>query len=405
MKKFVKLSLVAAVAVAGLTTANAKPLEEAIKGVDISGTVAYQYNDRSSKDIRNSNFTSHSYKAAVTLKANATDDITVVTKTIIGGGNTLTASGSSVSATTSSNDMAGIAAEGSDVQASFGLSQANFVYTGIANTTFIAGKQAVPSPFAVQADATGDEDTGNGLTAVVNAGPVTIAGTYLQNTNFTSATGANLDVSGQALYGLGVMANVGPVALDGWYLRLAEANDNSDDGAKAYTLGVSGKVNVVSFYARYSALNSDIANIDTGKLFKLGAKAKIGIVGFGVDYGMTNDVNGTATGVNITGDSDADVGFQGWGVDLANRDDAQMYKLNVNVDVTSNINLSVNYNDLSVDSAANSDQSEWVFQATHKVAKNFSYYVRLGQVDKDGTDANGNSDKGSRGRLNIVYSF
>ncbi len=48
MKKFVKLSLVAAVAVAGLTTANAKPLEEAIKGVDVSGTVAYQYNDRSS---------------------------------------------------------------------------------------------------------------------------------------------------------------------------------------------------------------------------------------------------------------------------------------------------------------------------------------------------------------------
>ncbi|WP_428026301.1 major outer membrane protein [Arcobacter sp.] len=403
MKKFVKLSLVAAVAVAGLTTANAKPLEEAIKGVDVSGTVAYQYNDRSNDDQTDgNNYTKHLYKAAITLKANATDDITVVTKTIIGGGNTLAKdpNSNSVAATTSSNDMAAISAGGSDAQASFGLSQANFVYTGIANTTFIAGKQAVPSPFAVQADATGDEDTGNGLTAVVNAGPVTIAGTYLQNTNFTSATGANLDVSGQALYGLGVMGNVGPVSLDGWYLRLDEKNDNTDDGAKAYTLGVSGKVNVVSFYARYSALNSDINGIDTGKLFKLGAKAKIGIVGFGVDYGMTNDVNGTATGVNITGDSDADVGFQGWGVDLANRDDAQMYKLNVNVDVTSNINLSVNYNDLSVDSAANSDENEWVFQATHKVAKNFSYYVRLGQVDKDSL-----TDKGSRGRLNIVYSF
>ncbi len=396
MKKFVKLSLVAAVAVAGLTTANAKPLEEAIKGVDISGTVAYQYNDRSSDnttvdangDNLHPNITRNSYKAAITLKANATDDITVVTKTIIGGG-------------TAANDMVNVDAGGSDAQATFGLSQANFVYTGIANTTFIAGKQAVPSPFAVQADATGDEDTGNGLTAVVNAGPVTVAGTYLQNTNFTSATGAGLDVSGQALYGLGVMGNVGPVSLDGWYLRLAEKNDNSDDGAKAYTLGVSGKVNVVSFYARYSALNSDIANVDTGKLFKLGAKAKIGIVGFGVDYGMTNDVSSAiVTGVNITGDSDADVGFQGWGVDLANRDDADMYKLNVNVDVTSNINLSVNYNDLSVDSAANSDEKEWVFQATHKVAKNFSYYVRLGQVDKDS-----DTDSGKRGRLNIVYSF
>ncbi|WP_428023637.1 major outer membrane protein [Arcobacter sp.] len=401
MKKFVKLSLVAAVAVAGLTTANAKPLEEAIKGVDVSGTVAYQYNDRSSDNTTldangknlHPNVTSHSYKAAITLKANATDDITVVTKTIIGGGNTLAnnPSNNSVGATGSTNDMATISAGGSDAQASFGLSQANFVYTGIANTTFIAGKQAVPSPFAVQADATGDEDTGNGLTAVVNAGPVTIAGTYLQNTN--------LATTGQAVAGLGVMGNAGPVALDAWYLDVSEIHDNSDDGAKAYTLGVSGKVSVVSFYARYSALNPDVANVDTAKLFKLGAKAKIGIVGFGVDYGMTNDVN-TTSGVNITGDSDADVGFQGWGVDLGNRDDADMYKLNVNVDVTSNINLSVNYNDLSVDSAANSDESEWVFQATHKVAKNFSYYVRLGQVDKDG-----DTDSGKRGRLNIVYSF
>ncbi len=43
MKKFTKLSLVAAVAVAGLSSANAKPLEEAIKDVDVSGTVTYRY--------------------------------------------------------------------------------------------------------------------------------------------------------------------------------------------------------------------------------------------------------------------------------------------------------------------------------------------------------------------------
>ena len=49
MKKIVKMSLVAAVAVAGLTAANAKPLEEAIKNVDVSGTVVYRYEDRSFK--------------------------------------------------------------------------------------------------------------------------------------------------------------------------------------------------------------------------------------------------------------------------------------------------------------------------------------------------------------------
>jgi ACT domain-containing protein len=50
MKKIAKLSLVAAVAVAGLTTANAQPLEEAIKNVDVSGSVVYRYNDYNGQD-------------------------------------------------------------------------------------------------------------------------------------------------------------------------------------------------------------------------------------------------------------------------------------------------------------------------------------------------------------------
>ena len=41
--KLVKLSLVAALAAGTLTTLNAKPLEEAIRGVDISGFAWYRY--------------------------------------------------------------------------------------------------------------------------------------------------------------------------------------------------------------------------------------------------------------------------------------------------------------------------------------------------------------------------
>jgi ACT domain-containing protein len=51
MKKIAKLSLVAAVAVAGFTTANAQPLEEAIKNVDVSGSVVYRYNDYNDRDL------------------------------------------------------------------------------------------------------------------------------------------------------------------------------------------------------------------------------------------------------------------------------------------------------------------------------------------------------------------
>ncbi len=45
MRKISKISLVAAVAVAGFSTANAQPLEEAIKNVDVSGSVVYRYNN------------------------------------------------------------------------------------------------------------------------------------------------------------------------------------------------------------------------------------------------------------------------------------------------------------------------------------------------------------------------
>ena len=51
--KIAKLSLVAAVAVAGFTTANAQPLEEAIKNVDVSGSVVYRYNDASNDASNN----------------------------------------------------------------------------------------------------------------------------------------------------------------------------------------------------------------------------------------------------------------------------------------------------------------------------------------------------------------
>ena len=60
MRKISKISLVAAVAVAGFSTANAQPLEEAIKNVDVSGSVVYRYDnfhnkEKSSKVILNNN--------------------------------------------------------------------------------------------------------------------------------------------------------------------------------------------------------------------------------------------------------------------------------------------------------------------------------------------------------------
>jgi len=371
MKKFAKLSLVAAMAVAGVS-ASAQPLAEAIKNVDVSGTMVYRYDDRSLDDTAASTFsnsTHNSYKIAVNLKSKINDDLTANTRTVIGSG----------------NGMAVLHTESADGEAGFALTQANFAYTGIANTTIIAGKQAVPSPFAVQADAAGDEDTGTGITAIVNAGAVTVAGTYLNQTN--------LITGGNDIAGLGVMASVGPVGLDAWYLKVLESSAMNDDH-DAYTVGAKAKVAMVSMYGRYSAVAHGASGLDTESLWKVGAKANFGGFGFGVDYGQTNDANVRTTGVNLTGDADAKVNLQGWGLNL-NKNDASLLKINVNTKVAG-FGLSANYNLQEVGSA---DNKEYYGQVSQKIGKNFKYYVRLGQTKPDaGAD-------GTRGRVHVQYSF
>ena len=73
MKKFAKMSLVAAVAVAGLTsTATAGSLEEAVKATDISGYVRYRFN----KDQENKADVKNEAKIVINLKTKVNDNVT-----------------------------------------------------------------------------------------------------------------------------------------------------------------------------------------------------------------------------------------------------------------------------------------------------------------------------------------
>jgi hypothetical protein len=380
MKKIAKLSFVAAVAVAGFTSANATALEEAIKGVDISGTAVYRYDDRSNVGYDQGN----SYKLAVNLKSSINDDLTLNVRTIVGN----------------ATDLVSLKTDTADGNADISVSQVNFAYTGLANTTVIAGKQAVPSPFAVQTDAAGNENTGTGITAITAVGPVTVAGTYLNQTNFGVVTG------GQDIAGLGLMGNAGPVALDAWYVQALETNSADDDGVSLYTLGAKAKVEMVDLMARYSAADAAASGVDTESIWKVGAKTKLGIVTGSLDYGQSNDSSTYTTTKGIIGglhgDADADVNLQAWALNL-NKNDASLIKASLGADIISNVNLSATYADLTVDSDAtgNSDASEYYGQLTYKMGKNFMTYVRMGQVDY----ADSSKDTDSRGRLHVQYTF
>ena len=136
MKKIAKLSLVAAVAVAGLTTANAQPLEEAIKNVDVSGSVVYRYNDYQNNkgtNVTDDDKTDNNYKVGLNLSSKVNDDIKFNSRFLVAApSNTGTGDGGFASLNSSVNGDQNVGVE---------LSHANFAYTGIANTTVVAGKQ------------------------------------------------------------------------------------------------------------------------------------------------------------------------------------------------------------------------------------------------------------------------
>ncbi len=387
MKKFAKMSLVAAVAVAGLsTTSSAKALEEAIKNVDVSGTVVYRYDDRS-YDVKSSDKDTNNYKIGLTLKSKVNDDVTAVTRFIVGGADNGFASLNHVS--------------GGDTQADVSLSNVYFSYTGIANTTVNVGKQGLTTPWTVAVDSDGNEQTGTGILALTNVGPVTLAAAYFNQTNLNESGDVKVGVGNENVITAGAMANIGPVALDGWYLDRDDLYDTFTVGAKANFDFDAVKL---TFGARHTDLDLDNSKADN-TLTQVNAGIKVGIFGANVAYGWTDKEGGLAAE-----DHDAITGFQGWTLNLNNVKDASLLKVAVDAQVLTSLNLSLNYNILDKDKitgdatrAEDLTDKEYYLQATYQMSKNFGGYVKLGKAELE--RANDSDNDGTIGRLQVQYSF
>ncbi len=361
MKKFAKMSLVAAIAVAG-TVASAQPLAEAIKNVDVSGTVVYRYNDINYDDVRESS-TDNNYKVAATLKSKVTDDVTFNSRFIVGGAN---------------GGFAGLDTQNAgDSNVDVELSWANFSYTGIANTTVIVGKQGVATPWTKAVDSDGSEQTGTGIVAMTTMGPVTAAAGYFNQTNFL----ANEDVIVAAL-----MGSFGPVNVKAWYL-------DADNTFDAYFLKVSGKMGPVSAYAQYSDRDTDnAAGNDDINLLKVGVSAKMGIFNAAVTYAKTGE-DGSGI-VNAVSENSA----IGWSTTLSNKVDSDGIWVDLGAQVMPKLHVGLNYDKTEQDNVSNVEHEEYHVQLTYKHAKNLSAYVRVGQGENNTVDYN-------RGRLQVEYKF
>lgn len=409
--KIAKLSLVAAVAVAGLSTANAQPLEEAIKNVDVTGSVVYRYNDNSNDVVGGESAQTNNYKVGLNLSSKVNDDVKFNSRFIVGNPNN---AGFAQLGNTANNTAANLANNTADLadtdtNAEVSLSHAYFGYTGIKNTTVNVGKQGLTTPWTVAIDSDGNEQTGTGILALSTMGPVTLAGAYFNQTNLdesgdaVTVFNANGDEGDEDLATVGVIGVAGPVTLDAWY---ADAQDRFD----SYTVGAKASPEYAGIKfgteARFTSLDSDAVDTDNS-IAKIVLTGDAGLVDAKVAYAMTDKDGGLAAL-----DNDAVTNLLGWSLSANNKKDADYWQAVLGFDILSNLNLSANYGNLQyVDATVATtdiEEEEVYAQLSYKMSKNLNTYARYGTYTKE-TTAQGaatveNNDD-VRGRLQVEYTF
>lgn len=364
--KLIKLSVAAALSVACISSVNAKDLAEAIKNVDVSGTVVYRYNDY--EDGARASEASNNYKIATSLKSKVNDDISMNARTIIGDGTT-----NPVSIKTGSADS----------EAKFALSEVNFSYSGLENATVTVGKQGVATPFTVARDSIGGESTGTGIVASYVLNPITITAGYFNQTNITNLTFNDIST-------IGLMGSFAGINADAWYI---EAKDTTS----AYTVGLNSSYDVANLKLnpsiRYSE-QDDNANNNEISTFKIDLGLTAGIFDAYLGYGKS----GKNGGVALDGYSSATTFDQHWRVGLLTQADSEILFANVGAKITDNVHVALKHSNLDVEAAGNDEQETYV-QAVYNMSSNFVTYVRLGEYKKE------NSQASNGGRLHVQYSF
>ena len=443
MRKISKISLVAAVAVAGFSTANAQPLEQAIKDVEVSGSVVYRYDNAENNRLNAlgqqvGNTTDRNrYKVAMNLSSKVNDYVKFNSRFIAGGAD-------SGWATTGAKKNGNLNSGNGDGNVDLTLSNAYFGLTAIPNTVVNIGKQGLATPYTVAVDANGNEQNGTGILALTTIGAVTAGAGYFNNTNVdkltdingtrgltsgvnstnNAPTGLGLD-AGRDIYVATVQGDLDFVKLEAWYLT----HQNTFD---SYTLAATSKIDLaedakIGLEARYVALNltkdaiiprnnhnGNISSVsvndgrDNG-MFRFAVDGKVNIVNARVAYTKT-DKEGGLTAL----DQDAKNTSLGWNITSNGYADADYWQAALGADILDNLNFTLNYGNLSSDEQAitakyvglsNTKAEELYGQLTYKMSKNLNTYLRYGNYEEKVKSTGLKVVDQDMGRLQVAYTF
>ena len=359
MKKLVKLSLAAAVATAGLTTAaSAANLEEAIQGVKISGFVSYtaesEANNASSATTYQANTAEGSHDIDVRIQAliPVTDNITATVRI------------------DENNDQD----DGTANSLNIDIDRAFFTLKND-GTTVNAGLIGAPMT---------DGGAADGITVSKTFGSVTLGAGYLYATSANNTNGyiASDDVAFATLAG-----NVAPVAYSVAYATLS----SNDYLAASLSTDLSG-VSVAAYYGE-----SDVDNVSNSQ-YKVAAKTTVGPVSIGVAYAANDELGGETL---IDGSDVAASNISVGTLDLSAMGDASAYQIDLSTMITSADKISATYV-AATDDTASTDFTAMKLNLTHSFAKNFAVSANY---EINTSDAAAAVEDRTELTLGAVYSF
>ncbi len=368
MKKFVKLSLVAAVAVAGLTTANATPLEEAIKGVDISGQFRYRFQE-SSTEVTGAGNTGTDVEVEVTAKIPVNDMVTAVIKV-----------------DNANNDTDNVTKGSVDIEDYY------FQYVNGA-TTVLFGQQNIPGRMT-------DGAQGDGIVALYNAGAFTIGAAAFATHSVTTASTVTTN-NGDNVYSVIAMGNVGPVSLLGQYATVVDTMDSYNLKADVNIEGI--KVGLEYTESELDAKTSVAAAArDDRSTFKAYVSGSMDIVSATLAYAETGDNGSGSIDNQTTTETETPSELLLWNLGTASLAKAEVVALDVSVKLTDTVSLRGAYATGEVGAAAGNSVDETLVQLSYKMSKNLSTYVRYATYDTSATSDQADQE---RGRVEVKYSF
>jgi len=363
MKKFAKMSLVAAIAVAGLTsTATAGSLEEAIKGVNISGFVEY----RAEKVLKT--------KTDVTDEAHHDIDIRL-------------------QAVVPVNDQVNAVIrfdETADEDSDGGTLDSNAIAFDIDRAYFAYNNDGLTVNFGLQGAPLTDGGSGDGVTVSKAFGDVSLSAGYLFTTSATNA---------DDVWFLSASGTAGMVSYYATYAMVddSDAADTfgsaADGEADTFHAGLSAKFEMVNVAVDYSTLDADAGQRQSQT--KLSLSTTLGAVNLGVQYA----VNGNDGGETMVDGSDASASEISIGaLELTQEGDASAFLLSASVAVGEKGTAKIRYADLD-GTAARGDLQVIRANYDYQMSSNFKAYLEYTINDRDG------STKASDYVVGAKYSF